>query len=91
MTLRFVAAGEQLKTLKLTVQTLGKFGHDVVIEAQPSCVHLRSVNPSKSAYARFTFSSTFFDLYELYDRPVLTACVLTKSLLASLRTQRVCR
>jgi len=91
MTLRIIAAEEQLRVLKLSVQTLSKFGHEIVFEARPNGIHLRSVNQSKSAYVRITFNSSFFDVYELFEQPVLSAGILAKCLVASLRTQRICR
>ena len=91
MTLRIIAAEEQLKALKLSVQTLGKFGQEIGLEARPGCIHFRSVNQSKSAYVRMTFNSSFFDVYELFEQPVLSASVLSKCLVASMRTQRICR
>ena len=91
MALRIIAAEEQLRMLKLSVQTLSKFGSQTVMEARPGCLHLRSVNHSKSAYVRMTFASNFFDVYELFHQNLLTASVLSKSLVASLKTQRVCR
>ena len=91
MTLRIIAAEEQLRTLKLSVQTLSKFGAETIIEARPGCLHLRSVNESRSAYVRLTFSSACFDVYELFEQPVLSASILSKSLVASLKTQRICR
>jgi len=91
MNLRIIAAEEQLRTLKHSVQTLSKFGGETVLEARPGLIHFRSVNQSKSAYVRMTFKSTFFDVYELFEQPVLSASILSKSLVASLKTQRICR
>jgi len=77
--------------MKLSVQTLCRFGHEATMEAQPGCFTMRTVNMAKSAYVRMNFVNTFFDAYELFDQPVIAFGVLTKSLAAALKTHRICR
>ena len=49
---------------------------------------LRVVNSSRSAFFAVTFSSSFFDLFELYDSELLHSSVLLKQILATFRTPR---
>lgn len=50
---------------------------------------IRVINTAKSAFLAATFGATFFDVYELLDEPEIRSAVLTKTILATFRTQRV--
>ncbi|EFN51476.1 hypothetical protein CHLNCDRAFT_140230 [Chlorella variabilis] len=89
MSVRFTLAERQLKLLKHGLQSLQKIGNELLLEALPTRVVLRTINSSLSAYLSVTYSASFFDSYDVLDCTVVQAGLLIKHVLSVFRTQRV--
>uniref|UniRef100_A0A1D2A638 Cell cycle checkpoint control protein RAD9A n=1 Tax=Auxenochlorella protothecoides TaxID=3075 RepID=A0A1D2A638_AUXPR len=89
--LRLSLVDTQLKHFKLSLQALAKIGTDLLIEALPTRLILRCINPSRSAYLSLTFHASCFDAYDVFRSEVVQAGVLMKQVLAVFRTQRINR
>jgi len=89
MSLRFSIGSGQIKHLKGAIQSLGKIGSELLIEAIPERMILRSINSSRTAYMSVTFHCGFFDSYSVFDAAVPQAGVLIKSVLAVFRAQKI--
>lgn len=55
--------GPNIKVFGKAIHTLSKIGDDLYIEGQDDILSLRTVNSSRSAYACFEFSRSFFQSY----------------------------
>ncbi|KAK9917986.1 hypothetical protein WJX75_000276 [Coccomyxa subellipsoidea] len=89
MSLKASIVGLQVKQLKGALQYLAKIGAELLIEALPEKLILRSINSSRSAYASITYTNAFFDAYNVFGSTVVQASVLAKQALALFRTQRI--
>ncbi|CAL5223434.1 g5948 [Coccomyxa viridis] len=89
MSLKTSIVGVQVKHIKGALQYLAKIGSEVLIEALPEKLILRSINSSRSAYASISFINTFFDAYNIFGTAVVQAGVLAKHALSLFRTQRI--
>ncbi|KAK9829514.1 hypothetical protein WJX72_006295 [[Myrmecia] bisecta] len=89
MSLKMILTGTQLKHFKGGLQCLGRLGSELLIEAIPEKLILRTINTAKSAYASVTFYSNFFESYDVFDATVIQAGVQMKQMLSVFRTQRI--
>ncbi|KAK9828366.1 hypothetical protein WJX74_011041 [Apatococcus lobatus] len=89
MSLQAALVGPQIKSLKGALQCLAKLGSELLLEATPHKIILRSINTARSAYAAITFFHNFFDAYEIFEKELLQTGVLLKQLLAVFRTPRL--
>ncbi|CAL8471520.1 g11062 [Coccomyxa elongata] len=89
MSLKASIVGLQVKQLKGALQYLAKIGAELLIEALPEKLILRSINSSRSAYASITYTNDFFDGYNIFGATVVQAGVLAKQALSLFRTQRI--
>eukprot|EP00798_Chlamydomonas_sp_ICE-L_P016936 gene16936-23209_t len=69
----------QIRHFRIALQALAKIGADLLIEAVPNELVLRVINSSKSAFFAISFSSVFFDTYEVHQSQVVQSAVLIKS------------
>ncbi|GIL57565.1 hypothetical protein Vafri_12774 [Volvox africanus] len=89
MSFRFSLGRAQVKHFRASLQTLNKIGGELLIEAVPQQLVLRSINTAKSAFLSVTYFNRFFDSYEVYDTTVVQTIVLSKNALAILRSQKI--
>ncbi|XP_053548330.1 cell cycle checkpoint control protein RAD9A [Bombina bombina] len=64
-----VITGANIKALGRTVHSLSRIGDELYFEPLEDGLCLRSVNPSRSAYACFTLAPLFFHSYETTGEP----------------------
>ncbi|KAL4452547.1 hypothetical protein ABPG75_008209 [Micractinium tetrahymenae] len=91
MSVRFTLVDRQLKLFKFGLQSLQKIGSELLLEALPARVVLRTINSSLSAYLSVTYNAAFFDSYDVLDCNVVQAGLLMKHVLSVFRTQRVAK
>ncbi|KAI3432588.1 hypothetical protein D9Q98_004136 [Chlorella vulgaris] len=89
MSVRFTLVDRQLKLLKHGLQSLQKIGNELLLEALPARIVLRTINSSLSAYLSVTYNADFFDSYDVLDCTVVQAGLLMKHVLSVFRTQKV--
>ncbi|KAG2501643.1 hypothetical protein HYH03_000147 [Edaphochlamys debaryana] len=89
MSFRFSLGRAQIKQFKTTLLTLNKIGGELLVEATPEQFTLRALNTAKSAILCVGFNTQFFDSYGVYDSSVVQTALLTKNVLAILRSQRI--
>ncbi|GLI67952.1 hypothetical protein VaNZ11_012284 [Volvox africanus] len=89
MSFRFSLGRAQVKHFRTSLQTLNKIGGELLIEAVPQQLVLRSINTAKSAFLSVTYFNRFFDSYEVYDTIVVQTIVLSKNALAIFRSQKI--
>ncbi|PRW61626.1 Cell cycle checkpoint control RAD9A [Chlorella sorokiniana] len=89
MSVRFTLVDRQLKLFKHGLQALQKIGSELLLEALPARIVLRTINSSLSAYLSVTYNAGFFDAYDVLDCNVVQAGLLMKHVLSVFRTQRV--
>ncbi|KAG0006588.1 Cell cycle checkpoint control protein rad9b, partial [Entomortierella chlamydospora] len=83
----------QLESFQAVLTCLAKIGDDIVVEARPDRFILSTINITRSAFATFTFTRTFFESYHLditaeaikHDAsgPYLRCTVLAKALVSA--------
>ncbi|KAI5072501.1 hypothetical protein GOP47_0012607 [Adiantum capillus-veneris] len=71
-------AGNQIKAFHRAVTCLARIGNELLIEALPEKLILRTLNSSRSAYLAISFKAQFFDTYRLLV-PVAQCGVLLKA------------
>eukprot|EP00884_Botryococcus_braunii_P012178 jgi/Botrbrau1/20961/Bobra.0135s0079.1 len=91
MSLKAVLTGVQLRHFRSGLQCLAKLGSELLLEALPGQIILRTINSSKSAYAAVTYYAAFFNNYDLFGTSVVQAGILMKQALAIFRTQKVAK
>ncbi|KAG2435691.1 hypothetical protein HXX76_006890 [Chlamydomonas incerta] len=89
MSCRLSLGRAQVKRFKTTLLSLNKIGGELLIEAAPQQLVLRSINTAKSAFLSVTYYSHFFENYELFDTPVLQTVALSKDVLAMFRSMKI--
>mmetsp|Transcript_1741 Transcript_1741/g.5033 ORF Transcript_1741/g.5033 Transcript_1741/m.5033 type:complete len:554 (-) Transcript_1741:202-1863(-) len=97
--IRCSLAGIQLRNFRNGLQGLGKIGAELLIEALPDQIVLRTINSSRSACMSATYAFDFFEDYQLQlpldsqgeQQHSLQSAVLMKQMAAIFRTQRVNR
>ena len=63
-TMKFVIPGANVKTTGKVIHCLAKIGDEVYLEPSLDSLTLRAVNLSRSAFAQFSFGSSFFSSIE---------------------------
>lgn len=92
MSLQFSLAGPQIKCFKVVLQSLAKTSaSELLIEAFPDQLILRSINTSRSAYLAVNLGSAFFDEFQAHGRVIQAAILLKDALVVfgSSKTVRV--
>lgn len=81
MSLQFSLAGPQIRCFKVVLQSLAKTSaSELLIEAFPGQLILRSINTSRSAYLAVNLGSGFFDEFQAHGRVIQTAILLKDAL-----------
>ncbi|GFR48808.1 hypothetical protein Agub_g10759, partial [Astrephomene gubernaculifera] len=89
MSLQFTLGRSQVKHFKTALQTLNKIGGELLIEATPGQLILRSINTAKSAFLSVTYFSRFFESYDIFDTECVQSVVLSKNVLALFRSFKI--
>lgn len=79
MTMRLSCDSGQTRHLARVLQTMGKVGSEVTLEALPKKMVLRCINTSRTAYLAATFHEGFFEQYSLQDANSVQTGVPIKS------------
>lgn len=93
--MKFVIPGANVKTTGKVIHCLAKIGDEVYLEPSLDSLTLRAVNLSRSAFAQFSFGSSFFSSIEQdagasKDNPGSENCkVMVRSLLLAFRSLSV--
>ncbi|KAG1675440.1 hypothetical protein FOA52_001738 [Chlamydomonas sp. UWO 241] len=82
---------QQIKDLRAALNCLFKIGSELLVEGLEDRLVLRSINTAKSAFFAVTFSSSFFDDYQVHGSEVVQSAVLLKHVLATFRTHKINR
>ncbi|CAM6093463.1 unnamed protein product [Calypogeia fissa] len=78
-------SGNQIKCLNRALTCLAKIGNELLIEAVPDKLILRTLNSSRSCFLSITFKVQFFDAYHVNERRAQCS-VLLKSACTVFRT-----
>ncbi|KAF9998268.1 Cell cycle checkpoint control protein rad9b, partial [Modicella reniformis] len=91
--MRAIIPSLSVKAFQYILACLSKIGDDIIVEARPDRFTLSTINITRSAFANFTFTRTFFESYHLdtdgeaikYDEtgPYLRCSVLAKVILSA--------
>ncbi|KAG0254305.1 Cell cycle checkpoint control protein rad9b [Mortierella polycephala] len=91
--MRAIVPSISIKGFQSVLLCLAKIGDDVVLEARPDGLVLSTINITRSAYASFSFSCSFFETFQLdldgeairHDQkgPYLRCSVLAKALVSA--------
>ncbi|KAF9362142.1 cell cycle checkpoint control protein rad9a [Mortierella sp. AD094] len=91
--MRAIIPSLSVKGFQAVLLCLAKIGDDIVVEARPDRFILSTINITRSAFATFTFTRTFFESYHLdttaeaikHDAsgPYLRCTVLAKALVSA--------
>ncbi|KAF9997008.1 Cell cycle checkpoint control protein rad9b [Entomortierella chlamydospora] len=91
--MRAIIPSLSVKGFQAVLTCLAKIGDDIVVEARPDRFILSTINITRSAFATFTFTRTFFESYHLditaeaikHDAsgPYLRCTVLAKALVSA--------
>ncbi|KAF9189026.1 Cell cycle checkpoint control protein rad9b [Haplosporangium sp. Z 11] len=91
--MRAIVPSISIKGFQSVLLCLAKIGDDVVLEARPDGLVLSTINITRSAYASFSFSCSFFETFHLdldgeairHDQkgPYLRCSVLAKALVSA--------
>ncbi|GMH33094.1 hypothetical protein BSKO_00928 [Bryopsis sp. KO-2023] len=91
MSLQFSLVGHQIKYFRVVLLSLSKTGaSELLIEAFPDKLILRSINSSRSAYLAVSLGFAFFDEFQVQGS-VVQAAVLLKHALVVFGSARVVR
>lgn len=91
MTMRFACDSGQTRHLSRVLQTMGRVGTEVTLEALPKKMVLRCINTSRTAYLAATFHEGFFEQYALQDTNSLQTGLIIKSFWNVFRNTKVNR
>ncbi|KAI7819521.1 Rad9-domain-containing protein [Gamsiella multidivaricata] len=93
--MRAIIPSLSVKGFQAVLSCLDKIGDDIIVEARPDRFTLSTLNITRSAFANFTFTRTFFESYHLdtsaeairHDEqgPYLRCSVLAKALVSACR------
>ncbi|KAI8596294.1 Rad9/Ddc1 [Dissophora ornata] len=91
--MRAIIPSLSVKGFQAVLTCLAKIGDDIIVEARPDRFTLSTINITRSAFASFTFTRTFFESYHLDTRaeaikhddkgPYLRCSVLAKALVSA--------
>jgi hypothetical protein len=62
--MKFVIGNDRIKTFSKSILTLSKIGDEIYLEPTQQSLSIRTVNASRSAFARFSFNQAFFTHYD---------------------------
>ncbi|KAF8925528.1 Cell cycle checkpoint control protein rad9b, partial [Dissophora ornata] len=66
--MRAIIPSLSVKGFQAVLTCLAKIGDDIIVEARPDRFTLSTINITRSAFASFTFTRTFFESYHLDTR-----------------------